>query len=749
MKIQLTHEVFHQRPSTERKRQAGPLFDHGEDVLLSVGVPPALLPIHRNLQITAFPYREAVDYPGHFEVQEVPVVRLEDDFARVSVLPSMGGRVLEFFDKKLNRQLLWSPPSLRLANFGLSGPWTIGGIEFNAFRFGHNVHGISSLQTSLVTLENGQQGIEMEAFDELFGSSWKVVLTLIEGTLASRMTIQNHTASDQPCRYWWTCIAVPQQWRDRVMLAPGDFLHHSLFRQGYEFDQWPTVHGVDWSQWLHQHEVISGYLTHSKSDFMGYSNEREGWSFVHRADREICRGRKLWSLGSQGVHNAWWQSLAEPNWVPYAELQCGLLPVQTDVGILHAQESISWTETFAAVPCVPGESAYAEKFAAFERCGLEKSGTSWEDLSAAAFWTIRSSQPLVEADARLALSKKIVLTGTLSDAEIEQATEAGWVGGECWIRLLTQKEASISPAAKLALAAALIHAGDFSSARGRLEGLTKSGGEIGAYAHHLLGLIAARAGALDEARRHLADSVSGSYADIRLLVTADQTLSGLGLHEERRALWQNAPPEARATDDCRQTQAALAFLDGDWATVRSILAAPALSIREGGTSRWFLYKESFFGEFAERCAAGDPKAALDLLAKGSEVAPQFNVGRQEDHQNVDFLFYRYQLSKQQGWSYMAAALANMILLESAYPGSAEALYVYRVARAENDPTAAVRRQAIEAWNAGATDAALRKLLPLRWALCRQLLHGSLEGWQALEADPLYRYRARFELRQGI
>ena len=109
--------MFHQRPSTERKRQAGPLFDHGEDVLLSVGVPPALLQIHRNLQITAFPYREAVDYPGHFEVQEVPVVRLEDDFARVSVLPSMGGRVLEFFDKKLNRQLLWSPPSLRLANF--------------------------------------------------------------------------------------------------------------------------------------------------------------------------------------------------------------------------------------------------------------------------------------------------------------------------------------------------------------------------------------------------------------------------------------------------------------------------------------------------------------------------------------------------------------------------------------------------------------------------------------------------------
>ena len=117
MKIQLTHEVFHQRPFIDRKRQAGPNLNHGEEIFLPVGVPPHLLPIHRNIQLTAFPYREAVDYPSHFEVQEVPVVRLEDDFARVSVLPSMGGRVLEFFDKRLNRQVLWSPPSLRLANF--------------------------------------------------------------------------------------------------------------------------------------------------------------------------------------------------------------------------------------------------------------------------------------------------------------------------------------------------------------------------------------------------------------------------------------------------------------------------------------------------------------------------------------------------------------------------------------------------------------------------------------------------------
>jgi hypothetical protein len=375
MTIQLTTQAFHLRPYTERKRLSAPRIDHRADMYAcdpGARVPAHLRPIHRNLGISAFPYKKAMDYPGHFEVQNLPVVRLEDEYNRVTVLPSMAGRVMELFDKKLNRQLLWTPPGFPLANLSLSGPWSIGGIEFNPFRYGHNVHGLSTIETRKVTLADSREAIAIGAFDELFGCSWEVLLTLEKGTLVSRMTITNHSGKAQPCLYWWTCIAVPQQWRDRVMLAPGDFLHHAMFRQGYEFDQWPVVHGVDWSQWLHQHEVISGYLANTRSDFMGYTNEREGWSFVHRADAERCKGRKLWSLGSQGVHHTWWQSMAEPNWVPYNELQSGLLPTQPDTGIFKSGESISWTEAFAGVAGASHAADYADNFASFEQRGIEK-----------------------------------------------------------------------------------------------------------------------------------------------------------------------------------------------------------------------------------------------------------------------------------------------------------------------------------------------------------------------------------------
>ena len=746
MSVKLTNEPFHLRPFTERRRLSAPRLNHQECMYPYdhvAGVPSSFGQIHRNLWTSAFPYRRAADYPGHLEVQNLPVIRLEDDHSRVTILPSMAGRVIEIFDKGLNRQLLWSPPSLKLGNLSLSGPHTIGGIEFNPFRYGHNVHGISTIEVRQVTLQDGREAVALGAFDELFGCEWEVILALENGTLVSRMTITNHSGKDQPCLYWWTCIAVPLQWRDHIMMAPGDFLHHAMFRQGYEFDQWPMVHGVDWSQWLHQHEVVSGYLANTRSDFMGYTNDKENWSFVHRADRSVCRGRKLWSLGSQGAHQSWWQTLAEPNWAPYAELQSGLLPVQPDTGILTAGQSISWTEAFTSVQGSATEPTYGENFTAFERRGLEKTGSAWESWNGPDFWQVQGTKTLVDADTRLAISKKLILTGTLSEEEIHQAVDTGWVGGDQWIALLEEKQPSLTGNARLALAVAKINQNALGDARKILLPLTDSHDETSAYSNHFLGLLAAENDNADEACARLHRSVSEGYANTHLLTNADQVFARFGRHAERTALWEYASVETRTSDDYRLAQASLAFLDGNWSSVRSLLTAPLLSIAEGATYPWFLFKESFFGEFAEKISEGDFQGALDALASGSQTFPQFGIGRQEDRQNVDFLFYRYQICTLQGWHYLESAFANMILLEPEYPGSPEALYVYRVAKTENDPTASARLKAIETWNNSSPG--WQKHQPLRWALNQQTLHNSASGWHDLADHPLYRYRAQFEL----
>ena len=67
----------------------------------------------------------------------------------------------------------------------------------------------------------------------------------------------------------------------------------------------------------------------------------------------------------------------------------------------------------------------------------------------------------------------------------------------------------------------------------------------------------------------------------------------------------------------------------------------------------------------------------------------------------------------------------------------------RVALAENDPTAAARREKIEAWNREA-DPEWAKYQPLRWALSRQVLDGSMDGWVKLQSHPIFGIRAKFE-----
>ncbi|MFM8764660.1 MAG: hypothetical protein ACKOEZ_07490, partial [Spartobacteria bacterium] len=376
--------------------------------------------------------------------------------------------------------------------------------------------------------------------------------------------------------------------------------------------------------------------------------------------------------------------------------------------------------------------------------GLENTVKDWASWHDSAFWRIKKSETLIAEDARHAISRKLILTGQLDESEISRAIELGWVGGDEWIRLLSEKENDLSNDARLALAVALINANEPAKARALLADLVDICGETAAYENHFLAQLSENEGKAAEALEQIRRSVGEGYADTHLISTADQMLSRMGLHKERKALWKNAPAETLATDDCRLAQANLALLDGDWNSVRSLLKEPLLSIAEGASTAWFLYKESFFGEFAELCSKGEFKAALDILARGSEAAPQFGIGRQEERQNVDFLYYRYQLCKQQGWDYLASAFANMILLEPEYPGSPEALYVLSVALAENDPTAAARREKIEAWNREA-DPEWAKYQPLRWALSRHVLNGSMDGWEKLQSHPIFGIRSRFEL----
>src|SRR5579871_5861620 len=63
--------------------------------------------------------------------REWKVVRLENQFLRVMILPEIGGRIHAIQDKTNGYDLIYNQHVIKPALVGLAGPWISGGIEFN------------------------------------------------------------------------------------------------------------------------------------------------------------------------------------------------------------------------------------------------------------------------------------------------------------------------------------------------------------------------------------------------------------------------------------------------------------------------------------------------------------------------------------------------------------------------------------------------------------------------------------------
>lgn len=710
------------------------------------GVPPELRDrVGKHVQSTAFPYPQFLHRSGDLAYADLDMIELENAAWRVTLCPSLGGRVLQVFDRRRQRDLLLQPAVLNQGVIGLAGAWFIGGLEFNAFRYGHNVHGLSTIESRQVTLRDGTPGVELGAFDELFGCSWRVCVALGTKQVLFRIELSNHTAEAQP-DYWWTTMAVPAHRHTRIMGSPGPMLHHGMFRVGYQHDTWPMLHGRDWSCWPNHHEVIAGYLHENDSDFFGCADEATGVAFVHQADHTICRGRKLWSISAARDDAIWSDRLLEPVNSGYLKLQSGLNPMQVECGQLQPGERRAWTESLGAVDLNPTKDAgaheYAALFARYEQTAAAELRAEFLKSSSASAWLISEGSPITAASPRVDLSKRIVLDPQRVTAdEVNRTVAQGWVAGVAWRgkleELLAKNE--LSAPGQLALAAAMIDAGRLDDGLARVRSLADGNGEMAGWAAYLLGLHSGSVRWLERATNCLP-----GRADIWLAL--DGVLARQQRHLERELLWNRAPSTLRARDDVRVAQAAGALARGEWERVRVLLQEPLLSIAEGSMTPWLTLRESYVAEALALWPDGDNDKLSRLLFLAGQSMPQFGIGRDEAGWAHDILYYRWRLARERQRPVEAALLLGMALRhEQPYAGSISAAYLARLANEAGHPSAESRIEALQRWDEQNGDGALA-FTSLRAAIVETLTTGQTARWSTLQTDPLYLHRAAFELR---
>src|SRR4029453_8219461 len=141
---------------------------------------PALLDSQRRKWRPVYPYPFLDSLGSQKADKSWKAVYLENEYLKVTVLPELGGHVYQIFDKTLNKNILYSNPTMKYAMVALRGAWVSGGIEWN-FPDGHTLTTVAPIDYVTRTEPDGSAAVAIGDTERVQGMQWQVILRLRPG----------------------------------------------------------------------------------------------------------------------------------------------------------------------------------------------------------------------------------------------------------------------------------------------------------------------------------------------------------------------------------------------------------------------------------------------------------------------------------------------------------------------------------------------------------------------------------------
>ncbi len=288
-----------------------------------------------------YPYTLRTNLTDRREARVWRTLNLENEYLRCVVLPDLGGHLYRCTDRINDAEVFYANPSIKLSRIGYRGAWAALGIEFN-FPVSHNWMSTSPVDFGTSTGSDGSASVWVGNIDRVYGSQWRVRLTLRPG----RAVLEQHTAlynrSDFRHRfYWWTNAAV-EVWDDSRIIYPMAFTASHGFR---DIDTWPIdARGTDNSiVGNHKYGPVSRFSHGSREPYMAVYHPRTRAGVVHYSSPSDLPAKKVWSWGSDANGLRWRRALSDNN-SAYVEIQRGLFRNQETYGFLEPQSLIHFSE---------------------------------------------------------------------------------------------------------------------------------------------------------------------------------------------------------------------------------------------------------------------------------------------------------------------------------------------------------------------------------------------------------------------
>lgn len=281
-----------------------------------------------------YPYHKFDGYSHDPIMKEWQVVKLENDYVEVYILPEIGGKVWGAVEKSTGHEFIYRNEVIKFRNISMRGPWTSGGIEFNFGIIGHHPSTASPVDFYTQENEDGSVSCTVGAIDLPSRTQWRVevMLPVDKAFFETRVLWYNPTHSDQSYYNWMTGAARASD--DLQFFCPGDqFVGHPG-----DVHPWPIDdHGRDISRYdenrfggSKSYHVVGEY-----NDFFGGYYHDSNVGFGHWSPYEEMPGQKLW-LWALSRSGGIWEDLLTDTDGQYIEFQAGRLFNQYSPGQIHS-----------------------------------------------------------------------------------------------------------------------------------------------------------------------------------------------------------------------------------------------------------------------------------------------------------------------------------------------------------------------------------------------------------------------------
>ncbi|MDR2773636.1 MAG: DUF5107 domain-containing protein [Tannerella sp.] len=270
-----------------------------------------------------YPYFKFDGYAHQGQPQTWNTVVLENDYIRVTVIPSIGGKIWGAMEKSSGKEFIYFNHAVKFRNIAMRGPWTSGGIELNFGIIGHAPTTASPVDYHTRKNDDGSVSCFVSAFDMITRTWWQVEINLQpdKAFFTTSVTWRNTTPFPRPYYQWMN--AGYRAADDLTFIFPGQYyIGHGGDVNSWHFDEKGrdlsryAAHAFGGAKSMH---VLGNY-----NDFYGAYYENDRFGSVHYSPISNKLGMKifLWGLSRSGMI---WEDLLTDTDGQYVELQSGRL----------------------------------------------------------------------------------------------------------------------------------------------------------------------------------------------------------------------------------------------------------------------------------------------------------------------------------------------------------------------------------------------------------------------------------------